>query len=100
MGMAENQSFTTSSEATIAKLRTIFPTHGLPEQLVSNSGTGFISAEFKQFIEQYGIKHIMTSPYHPSSNGLADRAVQTFKSASVSWKVLWNNQVPLKYHCN
>ena len=28
-----------------------------------------------------GIKHIRSAPYHPSTNGLAERFVQTFKKA-------------------
>ena len=65
----------TPSEVTIATLHRIFATHGLPEHLVSDNTPGFMSAEFKLFMQQNGIKHILTSPYHPSSNGLAERAV-------------------------
>ena len=71
----------TSAEATISKLRSIFSTHGLPEQIVSDNGSGFTSSEFEEFLSHNGIKHIRTSPYHPSSNGLAERAVQIFKSS-------------------
>ena len=70
-----------TSQVTIEKLRHMFATHGLPEVLVSDNGTPFTSAEFSTFTEANGIRHLRSAPYHPSSNGLAERAVQTLKSA-------------------
>jgi transposase InsO family protein len=70
----------TSSTATISVLRSIFATHGYPQQLVSDNASGFTSSEFKSFLGSRGVEHIQTSPYHASSNGLAERAVQIFKS--------------------
>ena len=68
-----------TSSATIEKLRTTFATHGLPEKLVSDNGSCFTSEEFERFLSKNGIKHVKTAPYHPAANGLAERAVQTFK---------------------
>jgi hypothetical protein len=48
----------TSAETTISKLCSVFATHGLPEQLVSDNGSGFTSAEFKKFLADNGIKQI------------------------------------------
>ena len=73
----------TSAVSTIIKRCSLFATHGIPEQLVSDNESGFWGEEFKQFTTHNGIKHTFTSPYHPSSNGLAERAVQTFKSTVV-----------------
>uniref|UniRef100_A0A1X7U5F7 Integrase catalytic domain-containing protein n=1 Tax=Amphimedon queenslandica TaxID=400682 RepID=A0A1X7U5F7_AMPQE len=66
----------TSVEATIQVLRKLFAMHRLPEQLVSDNGTAFTSHQFKNFMSKNGIRHSLTSPYHPRSNGLAERAVQ------------------------
>ena len=69
----------TTAEKTIEVLRLVFVTHGLPEQVVSDNGRPFNSDEFRRFMKSNGIKHLRSSPYHPSSNVLAERLVQTFK---------------------
>ncbi|XP_052696239.1 uncharacterized protein K02A2.6-like [Crassostrea angulata] len=72
---------TTTSTRTIDVLRTIFSRNGLPVTIVSDNGPQFTSREFEEFLNANGIKHIKTSQYHPSSNGLAERFVQTFKQS-------------------
>lgn len=72
-----------TSATTIEILRTMFATHGLPDSLMTDNGTAFTSEEFSQFLRSNSIKHVRSAPYHPASNpasnGLAKRAVQTFK---------------------
>lgn len=70
---------TTTAEATANAMRNIFARYGLPKQIVSDNGPPFQSAEYKEFLRQNGIQKILVSPYHPSSNGLAEWFVQTFK---------------------
>ena len=69
----------TSSSNVIEELRTLFAKFGIPESIVSDNGTCFVSEEFKAFLQSNGIKHTTSAPYHPSSNGLAERAVQIVK---------------------
>ena len=70
-----------TSNATVVKLQTVFATHGLTEVIVSDNGTAFTSDEFALFVQRNGIRHLTSAPYHPASNGLAERAVPTLKSA-------------------
>ena len=71
----------TSAEQTVCTLRNLFASYGLPLQLVSDNGPQFVSSCFEQFMKVNGIKHIRCAPYHPSSNGLAERFVRSFKEA-------------------
>ena len=64
---------------TIQHLRVLFAQFGVPEVIVSDNGSQFIAAEFQKFCQMNGIRHIQIAPYHPSSNGLAERAVKIFK---------------------
>ena len=41
----------------------------------------FTSTDFGSFLEANGIRHRRTAPYHPATNGLAERFVQSFKRA-------------------
>ncbi|XP_064402603.1 uncharacterized protein K02A2.6-like [Halichondria panicea] len=69
-----------TTATTLTELRSIFATHGIPELLVSDNGSVFTSVEFKDFVKTQGIRHTTSAPYHPATNGLAERAVQTFKA--------------------
>ncbi len=69
----------TSSGKTVEALRSIFVRFGLPQQLVSDNRPQLVSEEFEVFMKANGIQHIQSAPYHPSTNGLAERFVQTMK---------------------
>ena len=70
---------TTTSQQLIKAFKRIFATHGIPETLVTDNGPQFASDEFARFAEQSHFTHRTSSPYHPQSNGAAERAVQTAK---------------------
>ena len=70
-----------TSTTTIQELPRLFEAYGLPEQLVRDNGPQFISEEFSLFLKANRVKHLRSAPYHPSSNGLAERFVGTFKRA-------------------
>ena len=64
---------------TIKLLREIFCQLGIPKVIVSDNGPQFVSQEFQDFCNQNYITHIKSTPYHPKTNGLAERMVRTFK---------------------
>ncbi|KAL1436380.1 hypothetical protein MTO96_049740 [Rhipicephalus appendiculatus] len=71
--------YSTTAAKTIERLRSLFASYGFPEQLVSDNGPQFSSQENQDFLDACGIRRTYSPPYHPESNGAAERAVQTVK---------------------
>ena len=63
-----------------ALTRDFFPRHGFPEILISDNGREFTANEIRDYLDSVGVKHNITTPYHPQSNGKTERMVQTLKS--------------------
>ena len=63
----------------VAKLKTLFSEHGIPEKVYSDGGPCYSSHEFAKFAQGWNFQHILSSPRYPQSNGFAERMVQTTK---------------------
>lgn len=69
----------TNSHVIINALTNIFSMFGNPVSIVTDNGSQFCSVEIENFLFEEGISHVKSPIYHPSSNGIAEKAVQTFK---------------------
>ena len=85
---------------TIAKLfvEQIICRHGIPEELLSDRGTNFLSTLIQEICQVLNVKKINTSGYHPQTDGLVEKFNSTLiqmiaKSCSVSHRD-WDAHLP------
>ena len=70
-----------TTQATIDLLEEDFAHFGYPHALVTDNATSFTSREFKTWCQSRGITHLTGAPYHPATNGTAERMVQSLKKS-------------------
>ena len=73
----------TTSKVLVQEMKAVFAKLRVPNVIVSDGGPQYTSAEFKDFMKQWQIKHRVSSPRNPQSNGMAERCVQTIKASLV-----------------
>ena len=67
------------SKTVCDNLRGWFTTYGVPSELASDGGPPFASLDVKMFLQDWGVRHRMSSVGFAQSNGRAELAVKTAK---------------------
>jgi len=65
----------TAAEALVA----MFSRVGVPEELISDQGSQFLSGVMKEVSRLLSLNQLVTTPYHPMCNGLVERFNGTLK---------------------
>ena len=77
----------------------IITRHGFPKELISNRGTTFVNQLVQEFNENAQIKHRLSTPYHPQTNGLVERLNRTLCIALAKYVQLyqedWDKYLPM-----
>uniref|UniRef100_A0AAY4BUY6 Gypsy retrotransposon integrase-like protein 1 n=1 Tax=Denticeps clupeoides TaxID=299321 RepID=A0AAY4BUY6_9TELE len=75
-----------------------FSTFGLPKVVQTDQGSNFLSRLFKEVLSELSIKHVVSSAYHPESQGALERFHQTLKTMFRTYiddTTEWDDGLPL-----
>jgi transposase InsO family protein len=76
-----------TSKAVVTSLTDLACRFGLPKVFVTDNGAELVSAEVNRWCLTNGVEKKETPTYHPASNGLAERSVQTIKRCMRAYKL-------------
>ena len=79
--------------------------HGCLKRIQIDGGKPYISAELNSFFDKFNIVHEVSAPYHPESNGLAERLIRSLKDRLVhvnkyqGFNLQWNLNIAASAYC-
>lgn len=68
---------------------------GLPRVITTDDGPCFTSGQWRGFLDKFSIKHILTTKYHPESNGIIERFHRTLKASLIAKGGDWERELPM-----
>jgi transposase InsO family protein len=98
-----------TSAGFLQRVAAFFSRHGIRriERVMSDNGSPYVSADFRDAVRALGARHIRTRPYTPRTNGKAERFIQTMlrlwayvrpynssdeRAAALSPWLIWHNR--------
>ena len=78
-------------------LSQLFNTVAKPKNIITDNFKSFTAKQFRSYLADRGIHHILSSPYHPQSNGICEKANDTiirglriahFEQPKLKWSTL------------
>ena len=68
-----------TGKTVVGLTKCVLSEHGVPDVIISDNGPHYDCQSYKEFSNQWGFRHITSSPRYPQSNGFIERQVQTVK---------------------
>ena len=68
------------AEHVAEQLVQVFSRVGIPQEIMSDQGTNFMSTLLAEMYRLLNVQRLRTTPYHPQCNGLVERFNQTLKA--------------------
>ena len=69
-----------SADSLITAMKVIFVEYGIPQRIMSDVGSNFISEKFKNFFNSLNIEQVVSSSYHHQSNRQVEACIKFIKS--------------------
>jgi transposase InsO family protein len=80
-------------------MREIVRLHGVPKTIVSDRDAKFVSKFWESLQDALGTNVILSTAFHPQTDGQSERTIQTLedmlRSCVLSWKGSWEEHLPL-----
>ncbi|KAI3740310.1 hypothetical protein L2E82_30738 [Cichorium intybus] len=73
--------------------------HGVPSSIISDRDSRFMSGFWQSFQKQFGSKVLMSTAYHPQTDGQSERTIQTLedmlRACVIDFGGSWEDHLPL-----